>query len=202
MLEPGLVRTWHCCRPRPLKSPQHLDAVMADFAALPATTDANQASAEPWKCRGCGKRGKPTTGFPLFPRAPWKSRHKPARFPHSHRSGDEGGWKSGKPKAGFPLSHRPDFYPSEPKHSSGGLSPPPAAALRAASPTTSTNSVTFSREATRPGVLIVADHGSAKANSIPSKSFHGPRFRRRLLGEHPLQHHHRHSQCRPPGREL
>jgi hypothetical protein len=63
----------------------------------------------PWKCRGCGKRGKPKAGFPLFPRAPWKSRHKSARFPHSHGPGDEGGWESGKPKASFPLSHRPDF---------------------------------------------------------------------------------------------
>ena len=34
---------------------------------------------------------------------------KTARFPHSHSSGDEGGWKSGKPKAGFPLSHRHEF---------------------------------------------------------------------------------------------
>jgi len=36
--------------------------------------------------------------------SPWKSQK--ARFPHSHRPGDEAGWKSGNPKAGFPLSHR------------------------------------------------------------------------------------------------
>jgi hypothetical protein len=71
-----------------------------------------QQSAEPWKCRGCGKRGKPKAGFPLFPRAPWKSRQRRARFPHSHSSDDEGGWKSGKPKAGFPLSH----YSRKPQH--------------------------------------------------------------------------------------
>jgi len=59
-----------------------------------------------WKCRGCGKRGKPKAGFPLFPRAPWKSRQQQARFPHFHSSDDEGGCKSGKPKAGFPLFHR------------------------------------------------------------------------------------------------
>ena len=67
-----------------------------------------EGGGELWKCRGCGKRGKPKAGFPLFPRAPWKSRQKQARFPHSHSSDDEGGWKSGKPKAGFPLSHRPE----------------------------------------------------------------------------------------------
>jgi DNA replication protein DnaC len=71
-------------------------------------TAQNRKGRELWKCRGCGKRGKPKTGFPLFPRAPWKSRQKAARFPHFHSSGDEGGWKSGKPKAGFPLSHRPE----------------------------------------------------------------------------------------------
>jgi len=64
---------------------------------------------------GCGKRGKPTTGFPLFPRAPWKSRQQQARFPHFHSSGHEGGWKSGKPKTGFPLSHRLGFSLSRTK---------------------------------------------------------------------------------------
>jgi hypothetical protein len=34
----------------------------------------NPRPCEPWKCRGFGKRGKPRAGFPLFPRAPWKSR--------------------------------------------------------------------------------------------------------------------------------
>jgi hypothetical protein len=59
---------------------------------------------------------------------------KPARFPHSHSSGDEGGWKSGKPKAGFPLSHRLDFSLSKEKNrSASGLRPPPAAALLSAS---------------------------------------------------------------------
>src|ERR1017187_9213670 len=58
--------------------------------------------------RGGGKEGTQKKGFPLFPRAPWKSHQKAARFPHFHSSGGEGGWKSGKPKAGFPLSHRPE----------------------------------------------------------------------------------------------
>src|ERR1039457_4122223 len=69
----------------------------------------NRKARELWKCRGCGKRGKPKAGFPLFPRAPWKSRQRQARFPHSHSSGDEGGWKSAKPKAVFPLPPRPEY---------------------------------------------------------------------------------------------
>src|SRR5260370_20543275 len=32
--------------------------------------DENTSRRELWKCRGCGKRGKPKAGFPLFPRAP------------------------------------------------------------------------------------------------------------------------------------
>src|SRR5437764_14305913 len=83
---------------------------------------------------GCGKGGKPKAGFPLFPRAPWESRQKPARFPHSHSSGDEGGWKSGNQKQ---VSHFPtDSIPlstKEQNRSAGGLRPPPPAALRSAS---------------------------------------------------------------------
>src|ERR1017187_367828 len=62
----------------------------------------NQKAIELWKCRGCGKRGKPKAGFPRFSRAPWKSRPKAARFPHFHSSGGEGGWEKGKTKTGFP----------------------------------------------------------------------------------------------------
>src|ERR1700732_2055805 len=50
---------------------------------------------------GYGKRGKPKTGFPLFP----QPLEIAVRFPHSHRPGGERRWKSGNPKAGFPLSH-------------------------------------------------------------------------------------------------
>src|SRR5215469_10282693 len=90
-----------------LIEPAHrLDVV--DLIRVQPRTAAKPSRSELWKCRGCGKRGKPTAGFPLFPRAPWKSRQEQARFPHFHSSGDEGGWKSGKPKAGFPLSHRPE----------------------------------------------------------------------------------------------
>src|SRR5438034_7015240 len=67
----------------------------------------SEGERELWKCRGCGKRGKPKAGFPLFPRAPWKSRQQRARFPHFHSSGDEGGWKRAKPKAGFSRSPPP-----------------------------------------------------------------------------------------------
>jgi hypothetical protein len=50
--------------------------------------------------------------------APWKSRPRQARFPHSHSVGGEGGWKSGKPKTGFPLSHRHEssLFNTEHKH--------------------------------------------------------------------------------------
>ena len=48
-----------------------------------------QTAGELWKCRGCGKPGKPKAGFPIFPRAPWKSRPEQARFPHFHSSGDD-----------------------------------------------------------------------------------------------------------------
>ena len=36
-------------------------------------TTKNRKEREPWKCRGCGKRGQPKAGFPLFPRAPWNT---------------------------------------------------------------------------------------------------------------------------------
>src|SRR5436305_12783290 len=83
---------------------------------------------------GCGKGGKPKAGFPLFPRAPWESRQKPARFPHSHSSGDEGGWKSGNQKqvSHFPTASIP-LSTKEQNRSAGGLRPPPPAALRSAS---------------------------------------------------------------------
>lgn len=55
-----------------------------------------------------------------------------AGFPHSHSSGDEGGWKSGKPRSGFPLSHGPESPFSTLKHQAAdGLRRPPRAALRA-----------------------------------------------------------------------
>ena len=103
----------------------------ANEAAVVATTK-NRKERELWKCRGCGKRGKPKAGLPLFPRAPWKTRQRRARFPHSHSAGDEGGWKSGKPKAGFPLSHRPEdrLGKNQQKTKAGGLRPLPAKAYQ------------------------------------------------------------------------
>ena len=78
-----------------------------------------------WKCRGYGKRGKPKAGFPLFPRAPWKSRQQQARFPHSHSADDEG---DGKVENQKQVSH----FPTAPNSSlskqrtnnSGGFAPP------------------------------------------------------------------------------
>ena len=82
---------------------------------------------------GLWKAWKAKGRLPTLPTSPWKSRQKAARFPHSHSSGDEGGWKSGKPKAGFPLSHRLDSSLSkEQNRSAGGIRPLPAWALRSA----------------------------------------------------------------------
>jgi len=69
---------------------------------------------------GWGKHGKPKAGFPLFPRAPWKSRQQQARFPHSHSFGHEGGWKSGKPKAGSHFPTAPVSLSQEQKNHAAG----------------------------------------------------------------------------------
>ena len=53
---------------------------------------------------GLWKAWKAKTGFPLFPPAPWKSRQKAARFPHSHGSGHEG---DGKVENQKQVSHFP-----------------------------------------------------------------------------------------------
>src|ERR1039457_6814036 len=42
-------------------------------------------SGELWKCRRCGNRGNPTTGFPPLPQR-LGNLAKAARFPHSHSS--------------------------------------------------------------------------------------------------------------------
>lgn len=81
---------------------------------------------------GLWKAWKAKSRLPTLSTSPWKSRQRPARFPHFHSSGGEGGWKSGKPKAGFPLSHRPEFlFQKEENQKMRGLRPPRAAALRA-----------------------------------------------------------------------
>src|SRR5215469_5154198 len=56
----------------------------------------------------------------------------------------------------FPTA--PTIYLSKPKHARrAAIAPPPGMALRATPTMTTTNPVTFSREATRPGKIIVAD---------------------------------------------
>src|SRR5258706_6271341 len=69
---------------------------------------------ELWKCRGYGKRGKPKTGFPLFPQPLGNLAKKQARFPHSHSSGDYAveKWKT---KSRFPT-----FPPRSPCLKTGG----------------------------------------------------------------------------------
>src|SRR5712671_6725396 len=89
---------------------------------------------ELWKCRGCGKRGKPKTGFPLFPQ-PLGNLAKNRRDSHiSTAPAEAGGWESGKPKAGFPLSHRHESLSSGRKIGAAGRASPSARrrALRAA----------------------------------------------------------------------
>ena len=121
------------------------------------TTEKKKSPRELWKWRGCGKRGKPKAGFPLFPQ-PLGNLAKPRRDSHIPTAPTTTPWKSGKPKAGFPLSHR-DLLSSKTERKTGGLRPPPrTAALRSASANDVYHSVTLFREATRPGDLIVADH--------------------------------------------
>jgi hypothetical protein len=62
---------------------------------------------ELWKWRSGGKRGNPTAGFPLFPPL-LGNLAKPARFPHSHSSGDEAveKWKT---KSRFPTFPPPSL---------------------------------------------------------------------------------------------
>src|SRR5579862_8135164 len=88
---------------------------------------------ELWKCGACGKRGKPKTGFPLFPRAPWKSRQKAARFPHSQQLRRRRRMEKWKTKSRFPLSHRLDSSLIRRRPLRGRASPSARAALRAAS---------------------------------------------------------------------
>lgn len=90
-------------------------------------TAQNRKARELWKCRGCGKCGKPQAGFPLFPRAPWKSRQRAARFPHFHSSDGEGGWKSWKTKSRFPTFPPPRIYINlkNKNRAAGGLRPTP-----------------------------------------------------------------------------
>src|SRR6266536_2760538 len=81
---------------------------------------------ELWKWRGCGKRGKPKAGFPLFPQ-PLGNLAKPVRDSHIPTAPTTTPWESGKPKAGFPLFHR-DLLCSKKERKTGGLRPPPGSA--------------------------------------------------------------------------
>ena len=58
---------------------------------------------------GLWKAWKAKDRLPTLSTSPLGIPPKAARFPHSHSSGDEGGWESAKPKAGFPLSHRHEY---------------------------------------------------------------------------------------------
>src|SRR5204863_10141663 len=77
---------------------------------------------ELWKWRGCGKRGKPKAGFPLFPQ-PLGNLAESRRDSHIPTAPATTPWKSGKPKAGFPLSHRV-LLCSKKRTENGRASPP------------------------------------------------------------------------------
>src|SRR5882762_10336453 len=104
-----------------------------------------------WKAWKAKSRLSPLTT------APWKSRQKQARFPHSHSSGDYAveKWKT---KIRFPtFPPRSPCLRNEPQ--TGGLRPPPsAAALRAyrARGYTSTMSVVVEKETRK--LLTDVDH--------------------------------------------
>src|SRR6202161_1600349 len=109
---------------------------------------------ELWKCRGCGKRGKPKAGFPLFPQ-PLGNLAKSGRDSHIPTAPTTTRWISGKPQPGFPLSHR-DLLCSNTERKTGGLRHPPcAAALCSASANDVYHPVTLFGEATRSGEIIV-----------------------------------------------
>src|SRR5882762_9984730 len=82
----------------------------------------NTPEKELWKWRGCGKRGKPKTGFPLFPQ-PLGNLAESRRDSHIPTAPATTPWKSGKPKAGFPLSHRVLLYERKNKKENGRASP-------------------------------------------------------------------------------
>ena len=74
--------------------------------------DKKQGQGELWKCRGCGKRGKPKAGFPPFPRAPWEispTAGEIPTFPQRRRRRRMEKWKTNSrfptfPTAAIPLS--------------------------------------------------------------------------------------------------
>src|SRR5207245_597082 len=87
-----------------------------------------------WKCRDCGKRGKPKSRLPTLSTSPLEISPRAGEIPTFPQCRRRGRWKSGKPKAGFPLSHRPESSVSKPKNKTRRRASPPArgvAALRA-----------------------------------------------------------------------
>jgi hypothetical protein len=81
---------------------------------------------ELWKCRGCGKRGKPKAGFPLFPQ-PLGNLAKDRRDSHISTAPAEAG--DGKVENQKLVSHFPTatspFSPGTKTRAAGGLRPPP-----------------------------------------------------------------------------
>src|ERR1700730_16298983 len=111
---------------------------------------------------GLWKAWKAKSRLPPVSTGPWKSRQGQARFPHFHSSGGkqaDGKVENQKQVSHFPTATNP--FSRNQNRATGGLRPPPcAASLRPASANDVYHSVTLSGEATRPGVLIVADQAA------------------------------------------
>jgi DNA replication protein DnaC len=75
----------------------------------------NRQGKELWKCRVCGKRGKPGTGFPLFPRVPWESRQprRDSHIPTAPATRRMENWKTKPRFPTFPPPRNPIFFPSK-----------------------------------------------------------------------------------------
>src|SRR5258707_6827502 len=81
---------------------------------------------ELWKCRGCGKRGKPKAGFPLFPQ-PLGNLAKDRRDSHistAPATKADGKVENHKQVSHFPTATNP-LSPGTKNRAAGGLRPPP-----------------------------------------------------------------------------
>jgi len=107
------------------EQPRRINRRKAKARANEAAVGAKSKNGRKESCGNAGlwKAWKAKSRLPPLSTAPWKSRHKQARFPHSHSSGD-GAMEKWKSKDSFPTFPPRSLYLS--KNSAGGLRPPPA----------------------------------------------------------------------------
>src|SRR6266571_2988417 len=79
---------------------------------------------ELWKCRGCGNRGKPKAGFPLFPQ-PLGNLAKDRRDSHISTAPATRRMEKWKTKTRFPTFPPPSLSRKTKTPEPGGLRPPP-----------------------------------------------------------------------------